>query len=155
MSTVSHFQMNIQAPSLSLSHSHLFVAYIHFWELFCLANFFQDISRCEDTLSSMRAMQGQASSPQLQQDIARLEKEIELYSQEKLCYEAQILRVWLISISSWLYAFVSYKYSSSRLTALICSYLGFGWFFYYGVVLNHFYLIRMVGFFNMHYPSTG
>ncbi|KAK6155045.1 hypothetical protein DH2020_009293 [Rehmannia glutinosa] len=52
----------------------------------------QDISRCEDTLSSFKAMQEQAPSPQLQQDISRLEKEIELYSQEKLCYEAQILR---------------------------------------------------------------
>ncbi|CDP02278.1 unnamed protein product [Coffea canephora] len=52
----------------------------------------QDISRCEDTLSTMKAMQGQAPSPQLQQDIDRLEKEMELYSQEKLCYEAQILR---------------------------------------------------------------
>ncbi|GFP91775.1 probable ubiquitin conjugation factor e4 [Phtheirospermum japonicum] len=52
----------------------------------------QDISRCEDTLSSFKAMQEQAPSPQLQQDISRLEKEIEQYSQEKLCYEAQILR---------------------------------------------------------------
>ncbi|XP_065855974.1 probable ubiquitin conjugation factor E4 [Euphorbia lathyris] len=52
----------------------------------------QDISRCEDTLSTMKAMQEQAPSPQLQLDIARLEKELELYSQEKLCYEAQILR---------------------------------------------------------------
>ncbi|KAA8547943.1 hypothetical protein F0562_004372 [Nyssa sinensis] len=52
----------------------------------------QDISRCEDTLSTLKAMQGQAPSPQLDLDIARLEKEIELYSQEKLCYEAQILR---------------------------------------------------------------
>ncbi|KAL3525886.1 hypothetical protein ACH5RR_014258 [Cinchona calisaya] len=52
----------------------------------------QDISRCEDTLSTMKAMEGPAPSPQLQQDISRLEKQIELYSQEKLCYEAQILR---------------------------------------------------------------
>ncbi|XP_052197991.1 probable ubiquitin conjugation factor E4 [Diospyros lotus] len=52
----------------------------------------QDISRCEDTLSTYKAMQGQSPSPQLESDIARLEKEIELYSQEKLCYEAQILR---------------------------------------------------------------
>ncbi|EYU44160.1 hypothetical protein ABFS82_08G027800 [Erythranthe guttata] len=52
----------------------------------------QDISRSEETLSSFQAMQRQAPSPQLQQDITRLEKEIELYSQEKLCYEAQILR---------------------------------------------------------------
>ncbi|XVF14348.1 hypothetical protein REPUB_Repub09cG0051300 [Reevesia pubescens] len=52
----------------------------------------QDISRCEDTLASLKAMQGQAPSPQLELDISRLEKEIELYSQEKFCYEAQILR---------------------------------------------------------------
>ncbi|XP_023527242.1 probable ubiquitin conjugation factor E4 [Cucurbita pepo subsp. pepo] len=52
----------------------------------------QDISRCEDTLSTLKAMQGQGPAPQLEIDIARLEKEIELYSQEKLCYEAQILR---------------------------------------------------------------
>lgn len=44
-------------------------------------------------------MQGQAPSPQMIQDIARLEKEIELYSQEKLCYEAQILRVYNLSLS--------------------------------------------------------
>ncbi|CAL5370702.1 unnamed protein product [Camellia sinensis] len=52
----------------------------------------QDISRCEDTLSTFKAMQGQAPSAQLDLDIDRLEKEIELYSEEKLCYEAQILR---------------------------------------------------------------
>ncbi|KAK6928136.1 U-box domain [Dillenia turbinata] len=52
----------------------------------------QDISRCEDTLSTFKAMQGHTPSPQLELDIARLEKEIELYTQEKLCYEAQILR---------------------------------------------------------------
>lgn len=61
-----------------------------------LPNFFslQDISRSEDTLSSFRDMHAQSPSPQLEQDIARLEKEIELYSQEKLCYEAQLLRVY-------------------------------------------------------------
>ncbi|GAA0149185.1 ubiquitin-protein ligase [Lithospermum erythrorhizon] len=52
----------------------------------------QDISRSEDTLSTLKSMQEQSPSPQMQQDIARLEKEIESYSQEKLCYEAQILR---------------------------------------------------------------
>lgn len=35
----------------------------------------------------------QAPTRQLELDIARLEKEIESFSQEKLCYEAQILRV--------------------------------------------------------------
>ncbi|KAK3001229.1 hypothetical protein RJ639_020356 [Escallonia herrerae] len=52
----------------------------------------QDMSRCEDTLSSLKAMKEQAPSPQVDQDIARLEKEFESYSQEKLCYESQILR---------------------------------------------------------------
>ncbi|GMH15690.1 hypothetical protein Nepgr_017531 [Nepenthes gracilis] len=52
----------------------------------------QDISRCEDSLSTLKVMQQQAPSRQLELDIARLEYEIELYSQEKLCYEAQILR---------------------------------------------------------------
>ncbi|KVH92670.1 Ubiquitin conjugation factor E4, core [Cynara cardunculus var. scolymus] len=37
-------------------------------------------------------VQEQAPSPRLVQDIARLEKEIEAFTQEKLCYEAQILR---------------------------------------------------------------
>ncbi|OWM64547.1 hypothetical protein CDL15_Pgr020514 [Punica granatum] len=52
----------------------------------------QDISRCEDALSTFKALQGQSPSPQLDSEISRLEKEIELYSQEKLCSEAQILR---------------------------------------------------------------
>uniref|UniRef100_A0A7N0V4J4 RING-type E3 ubiquitin transferase n=1 Tax=Kalanchoe fedtschenkoi TaxID=63787 RepID=A0A7N0V4J4_KALFE len=52
----------------------------------------QDISRSESTLAKLKAMQEQAPVPQLALEIARLEKEIELYSQEKLCYEAQILR---------------------------------------------------------------
>lgn len=52
----------------------------------------QDISRSEDTLSTLKTMQGQSPSPQLELDISRLEKELELYSQEKLCCEAQILR---------------------------------------------------------------
>ncbi|XP_027359137.1 probable ubiquitin conjugation factor E4 isoform X2 [Abrus precatorius] len=53
----------------------------------------QDISRCEDAFSTLKAMQEQSPSPQVELDINRLEKEMELYSQEKLCYEAQILRV--------------------------------------------------------------
>ncbi|KAJ4826306.1 E3 ubiquitin-protein ligase pub1 [Turnera subulata] len=52
----------------------------------------QDISRFEDTLSTLKAMQEQTPTPQMVQDIAKLEKDIELLSQEKLCYEAQILR---------------------------------------------------------------
>ncbi|KAK4776219.1 hypothetical protein SAY87_024180 [Trapa incisa] len=52
----------------------------------------QDISRREDTLSTLKALQGQSPSPQLELGISHLEKEIELYSQKKLCYEAQILR---------------------------------------------------------------
>ncbi|XP_043723166.1 probable ubiquitin conjugation factor E4 [Telopea speciosissima] len=52
----------------------------------------QELSRCEDTLSTLKAMQGQTPSPQLVLDIARFEKDIESYTQEKLCYEAQMLR---------------------------------------------------------------
>ncbi|GLU01847.1 hypothetical protein SLE2022_191290 [Rubroshorea leprosula] len=52
----------------------------------------QDISRFEDTLSTLKAMQGQAPGPQLKQEISQLEKEIELNNQEKFCYEAQIFR---------------------------------------------------------------
>lgn len=52
----------------------------------------QDISRREDTLATLKSMQGQAPSPQLELDISRLENAIELHTQEKLCYEAQILR---------------------------------------------------------------
>ncbi|XP_042517215.1 probable ubiquitin conjugation factor E4 [Macadamia integrifolia] len=55
-------------------------------------NLVQDLSRSEDTLSTLKTMQGQTPSPQLELDIARIEKEIESYTQEKLCYEAQILR---------------------------------------------------------------
>lgn len=51
------------------------------------------MSRGESTLANLKAMQGQTPSPQLNLEIARLEKEIDLQSQEKLCYEAQILRV--------------------------------------------------------------
>ena len=66
----------------------------------------QDIQRCEDTLSTLKAMQEQTPTPALERDISRLEKEIELYSQEKLCYEAQILRVRQTSLSLSLYVCV-------------------------------------------------
>ena len=75
---------------------YIYFSFIHsLWWIFSFQSIFdQDISRCEDTLSTLKAMQGQGPAPQLEMDIARLEKEIELYSQEKLCYEAQILRVY-------------------------------------------------------------
>lgn len=50
------------------------------------------MQRSEDTL---KALKKQAPSPQMNIDIARLEKEIELCKQEKRCYEAQILMVCL------------------------------------------------------------
>lgn len=56
-------------------------------------NQFQELYRCEEALSTIKEMQGQGTSSQIQLEIARLEKEFELFSQEKLCYEAQILRV--------------------------------------------------------------
>ncbi|KAK9006432.1 hypothetical protein V6N11_035470 [Hibiscus sabdariffa] len=66
-----------------------------------------DIPRSEDTLDTLKAMQGQTPSPQLELEISRLEKEIELYSQEKFCYEAQILRVYLISSTLSVSAYVA------------------------------------------------
>ncbi|KAK8626041.1 hypothetical protein V6N13_133695 [Hibiscus sabdariffa] len=68
---------------------------------------FNDIPRSEDTLDTLKAMQGQTPSPQLELEISRLEKEIELYSQEKFCYEAQILRVYLISSTLSVSAYVA------------------------------------------------
>lgn len=44
-------------------------------------------------------MQKRTPTPALELDISRLEKEIEMYSQEKYCYEAQILRVFHLSLS--------------------------------------------------------
>ncbi|XP_024033127.1 probable ubiquitin conjugation factor E4 [Morus notabilis] len=55
-------------------------------------NLVQEISRYEETLTTLKAMQQQTPSPPMQLEITGLEKEIELLSQEKLCYEAQILR---------------------------------------------------------------
>lgn len=52
----------------------------------------QELARFEEDLSSYQAMRDQGASPQLEADIKRLEREIEILSQEKLCYEAQILR---------------------------------------------------------------
>ncbi|CAA6662959.1 unnamed protein product [Spirodela intermedia] len=52
----------------------------------------QELSRCEEDLSTYKAMHEQGGSPQIDQDIARLEKEIEVLLQERLCYEAQLLR---------------------------------------------------------------
>ncbi|XP_062211598.1 probable ubiquitin conjugation factor E4 [Phragmites australis] len=53
----------------------------------------QQLARFEDDLESNRAMRDQGGgSPQLEQDITRLEKTVEILSQDKLCYEAQILR---------------------------------------------------------------
>lgn len=59
----------------------------------------QDLARCEEDLATFKAMRDQGGSPQLEEDIKRLEKEIEMYSQEKLCYEAQVLRVCLVEIA--------------------------------------------------------
>jgi ubiquitin conjugation factor E4 B len=54
----------------------------------------QDLARCQDDLDSNRAMRDQGGgSAQLDQDIKRLEKIVEILSQDKLCYEAQIIRV--------------------------------------------------------------
>ncbi|KAJ3673125.1 hypothetical protein LUZ60_006499 [Juncus effusus] len=50
------------------------------------------VANIEEDLETYRGMRGTGASPQLEQDIKRLEKELELLSQERLCCEAQILR---------------------------------------------------------------
>ncbi|OAY80595.1 putative ubiquitin conjugation factor E4 [Ananas comosus] len=55
-------------------------------------DFRQELARYEEELSTCKAMRDQGASPQLEEDIKRLEKVIEILSQDKLCYEAQILR---------------------------------------------------------------
>ncbi|KAG6523946.1 probable ubiquitin conjugation factor E4 isoform X1 [Zingiber officinale] len=52
----------------------------------------QTLGRYEEELSTFKAMREQGASPQLEADIKRLEKAIEILSQDKLCYEAQLLR---------------------------------------------------------------
>ncbi|KAI0516607.1 hypothetical protein KFK09_009284 [Dendrobium nobile] len=52
----------------------------------------QELARFEEDLSTFREMREQGASPQLENDISRLEKAVEKLSQEKFCYEAQILR---------------------------------------------------------------
>ncbi|XP_072992148.1 probable ubiquitin conjugation factor E4 [Typha latifolia] len=52
----------------------------------------QEMARCEEDLSTYKAMRDQGASPQLEEDIKRLEKVIEILSQDRLCHEAQILR---------------------------------------------------------------
>jgi ubiquitin conjugation factor E4 B len=53
----------------------------------------EDLARYEDDLESNKEIRDQGgSSPQLEQDIKQLEKTVAVLSQEKYCYEAQILR---------------------------------------------------------------
>ncbi|KAG0460236.1 hypothetical protein HPP92_023364 [Vanilla planifolia] len=55
-------------------------------------NIIQELARFEEDLSTFNAMRSQGATPQLENDIRRLEKAVEMLSQEKFCYEAQILR---------------------------------------------------------------
>lgn len=53
----------------------------------------RELARCEDDLEANKAIRDQGgSSPQLEQDITRLEKIVAALSQEQFCYESQILR---------------------------------------------------------------
>ncbi|PKA50695.1 putative ubiquitin conjugation factor E4 [Apostasia shenzhenica] len=52
----------------------------------------QELSRLEEDLSTYKAIRDQGATPQLENDIKRLEKAVEMLSQKKLCYEAQIFR---------------------------------------------------------------
>ena len=51
-----------------------------------------DLSRSKDQLATLEAQLGPGAPPQLEQDIANAKKEIDRFSQQRFCYEAQILR---------------------------------------------------------------
>lgn len=51
-----------------------------------------DLSRSKDALATLEAQRGPGAPPQLEQDIANAKKEIDRFSQQRLCYETQILR---------------------------------------------------------------
>lgn len=51
-----------------------------------------DLSRSKDALAALESQRGPGAPPQLEQDIANAKKEIDRFSQQRLCYEAQILR---------------------------------------------------------------
>ena len=51
-----------------------------------------DLSRSKDALATLEAQRGSGAPPQLEQDIANAKTEIDRLSQQRLCYEAQILR---------------------------------------------------------------
>ncbi|ONL98991.1 putative ubiquitin conjugation factor E4 [Zea mays] len=105
MKAVSDFKHISQVwRYLSLFHICFFLFYLHlcffchlplnsiFWySVFVRSE--NQLSRFEDDLESNRAVRDQGGgSPQLEQDITRLEKIVEILSQDKFCYEAQILR---------------------------------------------------------------
>lgn len=51
-----------------------------------------DLSRSKDALATLEAQRGPGAPPQLEQDITNAKKEIDRFSQQRLCYETQILR---------------------------------------------------------------
>ena len=51
-----------------------------------------DLSKSKDALAVLKSQHGLGAPPQLEQDIANAKKEIDRFSQQRFCYEAQILR---------------------------------------------------------------
>lgn len=51
-----------------------------------------DLSRSKDALATLEGQRGAGAPPQLEQEIANAKTEIDRLSQQRLCYEAQILR---------------------------------------------------------------
>lgn len=55
-------------------------------------NVIQELSRQKDALTVLEAMRGGVATPQLEENISNAEAAIEKLSQERFCYEAQVLK---------------------------------------------------------------
>lgn len=64
--------------------------------------YLQEISQLQDNLSNFRNMNEMTTAPQIEQNISQLEKKIEGLTQEQYCYEAQIFRVCLYNLVSFI-----------------------------------------------------
>ncbi|KAH9298077.1 hypothetical protein KI387_029759, partial [Taxus chinensis] len=52
----------------------------------------QDLRRCQDALDTLEAQHGPGAPPQLEQEINNAKAEIERFSQQRFCYDAQICK---------------------------------------------------------------
>jgi len=53
----------------------------------------QDLSRHKESLAALKAMRGNGAPEELEHDISQAEALVERLSQDRLCYDAQLLKV--------------------------------------------------------------